>query len=92
MFTNDDEKAAEKMTIHYHCLNCNSQFFEHPQQKEVRDREEKKADRSNNDPSLSWGIMMVAMLASTILLINLIRQSEERQDSFQSVSQLSLRA
>jgi len=92
LFTNDNEKDAEKTTIHYHCLNCNYQFFEHPKHKEIRDNEEKVNGNSTGNISLSWGATIVLMLIATILLVKVVERNGEEQGLFESVSQISLRA
>jgi hypothetical protein len=92
LFTNDNEKDAEKTTIYYHCLRCNYQFFEHPGQKKIRDSEEKKSGNSKDNPSFSWGVTIVLMLLATILLVQVIERNEEEQGSFEPISQILLRS
>ncbi len=92
LFTNDSEKDADKTTIHYHCLHCNYQFFEHPKHKEIRESEEKMNGNSTDSLSFSWGATIVLMLLATILLIKVGERNGEDQGLFESVSQISLRA
>lgn len=48
LVTNDSEKKAEITTIHYHCLNCNGHFFEHPQQSNCKEPATKSFDKASS--------------------------------------------
>ncbi len=85
--TNDFEKAADAMSIHYHCLNCNIEFFEHPEQKKSRDRQEKMRHSSTSDLSLSNGVAVVLVLLATILFVNVVRQNDQHRSIFQPADQ-----
>ena len=89
--TNDDERAGDTMSIYYHCLNCNSQFFEHPGQNKSKDFQEKMSRRSTNGPSLTSGVAVVLMLLVLILTINVIRQNDSQGGVSQPASQLERR-
>ncbi len=91
LFTNDPEKAADKMSIYYQCLNCNGQFFEHPGQKKSKDVQEKTGSRDANNLSLTSGIAVVFLLFAIILLVNVVRQNDRERGVFQPAGQSEVR-
>ncbi len=79
--TNDYEKASETMAIHYHCLSCNSQFFEYPGQGKIKEGREKTGSSSANNPSFGSAVTIVLMILATILTVNLVRSNDEPGES-----------
>lgn len=76
LITNDSEKTEE--TIHYHCLDCNFQFFETNEYREYSKRKKKKEKKDNTSNSL--GLMLIILILSTIFAVTLSKQ-EERRDN-----------
>jgi len=78
LFTNDSEKNDP--AVHYHCLNCNYQFVETAEEKDLyekRGEENKKANKKDNPV----GVTLIILIAAVIFAVSLSQRDEQRDSS-----------
>ena len=67
--TNDVEALSD--VIHYHCLNCNHQFFETKQQRALY-----QYRSSKNGPSMKLGTIVIVLVIATIFAVKVKEKTE----------------
>ncbi|MEL6603811.1 MAG: hypothetical protein AAFP20_11365 [Cyanobacteria bacterium J06614_10] len=82
LVTNGSEK--DDAVVYYHCLNCNSQYFETAEEKEYYKQQE--GDKKEKKESNSLGITLIILIIAVILSVTLSRNEEERNRTLQPTS------